>query len=37
MEINEIRPYFVKAMDAFTRLKGQPEAANKDAAREDNT
>ncbi|KAF8138382.1 hypothetical protein EV363DRAFT_1427305 [Boletus edulis] len=35
MEINEIRPYFVKAMNVFTQLKGQPEAINKDAAHED--
>ena len=32
MEINEIRPYFVKAMDVFTQLRGQAETVNKDAA-----
>lgn len=36
MEINEIRPYFVKAMDIFTQLRGHPEAVNRDAAHEDN-
>lgn len=32
MEINEIRPYFVKAMDIFTQLTGHPgvNAAHKD-------
>lgn len=35
MEINDIRPYFVKAMDVFTQLKGQAEAVNKDASHED--
>lgn len=30
MEINEIRPYFVKAMNVFTQIRGQPEAVNED-------
>jgi hypothetical protein len=37
MEINEIRPYFVKAMDVFTQLRGQAEAVNKDAPHEDDS
>lgn len=36
MEINEIRPYFVKAMDVFIQLRGQPETVNKDVAHEVN-
>ncbi|KAI9574762.1 Psf2-domain-containing protein [Boletus coccyginus] len=35
MEINEIRPYFVKAMDVFTQLRGQTDAVNKDVGHED--
>ncbi|KAG9317379.1 Psf2-domain-containing protein [Chiua virens] len=29
MEINEIRPYFVKAMNVFTQLRGQPETVDE--------
>ncbi|KAG8218559.1 hypothetical protein J3R82DRAFT_4200 [Butyriboletus roseoflavus] len=29
MEINEIRPYFVKAMNVFTQIRGQPDAVNE--------
>jgi len=35
MEINEIRPYFVKAMDVFTQLRGQPDSVNRDVGHED--